>query len=227
MRFYISFILCCCSLLLSACNSNQEINVNNNKKEEHNLPNLTQSIVIQPLNKTRDCLLDFKVDNSANISDYKIYWDGSCIKGHAYGLGRAYIYKNDKLIFESIKEYSANNDVVTYFIKDNINKSYVLSYIDRTFDVKIMHGLFVDKSKKFLAVSNNIERTRPTSIHKDNDLSYLRKSRNKVLRYRDIRCKITKDDTILDLQNDIGFYNDICTMKRYELMTIVYKLSKF
>lgn len=225
MHFYIYLILGALSLLLNACASTDDVNLNSKIiKEENNLPNLTQSIVIQPINKTRDCLLDIKVDDNSNIKDYKVYWDGSCIKGHAYGLGRAYIYKNDNLIFESIKDYSVNNDVVTYFIKDNINKSYVLTYIDRTFNKKIMHGLFKDKSKKFFAVSNDVERTR--SMSKD-DLSYLKKSRDKVLRYRDIRCTINKDDIILDLQDDIGFYNDICTMKRYELMTIVYKLSKF
>lgn len=113
---------------------------------------------IQAANKKEPCKLFVGYnpnDDRTLKNDYKIFWDGSCRNGYAYGLGREF-ERGFLTNFEAIGLYSGEEKEPEYFIqKDNLknetqegditNGNFVLITIKddgMNFDVNYQYGHF-------------------------------------------------------------------------------------
>jgi hypothetical protein len=80
----------------------------------------------QPDNQIEPCLLFIQDSNDAKLPDgAKLYWDGACKDGRAYGLGRSFLRK-DGSIQATLEEYKGGlNKPTSYYASDFSKNIYV------------------------------------------------------------------------------------------------------
>jgi hypothetical protein len=111
---------------------------------------------IQPANKRETCKIFFRThtENDRTINpDYKIFWDGDCKNGYAYGLGREFERGSD-ISIDAIAVYQGGPVEPKYYIQKNnldnvtiegdINNKYVVGTKINDdkfdFDIAIRYG---------------------------------------------------------------------------------------
>ena len=84
----------------------------------------------QPSNKSiscKVCVVTQKDNNITNSIGYKIYWDGACKNGYAYGLGRE-VVKSSTEYFDNISLYSGKKERPTEFSSKNFSQNSYRTY---------------------------------------------------------------------------------------------------
>lgn len=89
-------------------------------------PGYTPVNYVQPINKKQACKFPFSKEYTS-LTNAKIYWDGNCKDGYAYGLGRV-IFRSDLEDFDGITlaDFRAkkNNFEIDIFYDQNLIRSY-------------------------------------------------------------------------------------------------------
>jgi hypothetical protein len=117
---------------------------------------------IQATNKKEPCKIHVGILNQndrTNDPEYKIFWDGKCKNGYAYGLGREFekgiltnmeaiaIYSGKK---EEPKYYIQKNNLKNILIEGNINNGYIVKTFIKNeglnFDISYQYGFLYSKS---------------------------------------------------------------------------------
>jgi hypothetical protein len=121
---------------------------------------------IQASNKTKPCKVFVGTSKKNDIttdSEFKIFWDGECKNGYAYGLGREF-ERGTLISSDSIAIYSGKKEEPKYYVYkynlDNIllegdlkNNYFVKTIIkdeNLDFDISYEYGFFGSKSKPYL-----------------------------------------------------------------------------
>jgi hypothetical protein len=90
-----------------------------------------QSVIyIQAYNKIIPCKIWTKGYNPDKLQQdtYKVFWDGECKDGYAYGIGREIEQLDDKVYSWSLAKYE--NKIPTYYIKKDIINNITIEGID-------------------------------------------------------------------------------------------------
>lgn len=133
-------------------------------KKEYKSPYIIKWI--QPNNKKEKCKIYMKKAKASEesiSSEYKVFWDGKCKNGYAYGLGRE-IEKDILLDAESIVLYSGGKKEPKYFVytnnlskekfEGNMKEGYgvitTLTYSENDINLIFKYGLF-DNDKNFIS----------------------------------------------------------------------------
>ena len=127
---------------------------------------------IQPSNKKESCKVFVGTstkDDRTLESEYKIFWDGKCKNGYAYGLGREF-ERGTLTDMEAIAIYSGKKEKPQYYIQkfnlqnvliegDLTNGYIVRTFIDdknMNFNIRYQYGYFShDKSKPVLITNSS------------------------------------------------------------------------
>ena len=101
--------------------------IDNSLKEYNNIitnnPTVKNNVKwMQARNKKEACkvYLEYRNDNDSSLDDdYKIFWDGKCKNGYAYGLGREFVLDDSGIISESLAIYKKLALKPTYYIESH------------------------------------------------------------------------------------------------------------
>ncbi|ADD67348.1 hypothetical protein Dacet_0550 [Denitrovibrio acetiphilus DSM 12809] len=130
---------------------------------------------VQPSNKSEECkvFVGTSKENDRTIKpDYKIFWDGDCKNGYAYGLGREF-EKGILTDMEAIAIYPGKEQEPEYYYqKFNLNDKILEGdlqngyFVETTindnginFNLSYMYGFFSDKEPNLLNVSSPLSDT--------------------------------------------------------------------
>jgi len=127
---------------------------------------------IQASNKKEPCkmFVGTSIENDrTKDSDYKVFWDGQCKNGYAYGLGREF-ERGTLTDMEAIAIYSGKKEEPQYYIQKynlqnvriegDLTKGYIVRTIiddkNMNFNIRYQYGYFShDKSKPVLITNSS------------------------------------------------------------------------
>lgn len=145
--------------------SKYEKNYMDEYKKLNNIKEVEQYKWIQASNKKEDCKLFIGYnpnDDRTQKIDYKIFWDGQCKNGYAYGLGREF-EKALMLDMEVLAVYNGGEKEPSYYyqsdklnnmtIEGNLNERYAVQTIIQddgiNFDIKFRNA-YHDKNSNIM-----------------------------------------------------------------------------
>lgn len=132
---------------------------------------------IQPKNKRESCKVfvgssrnnDYTLEQS-----YKIYWDGKCKDGFAYGLGREFESYKDKSN-EALAEYSGGQNEPKYFMQ--VRKGERIEVYTGDVNNGIVFGKTLDAKKDEIKEFATV--VEPGSVYQKFDTDYIKRIPNK------------------------------------------------
>lgn len=184
------------------------INEYSNIRKTYIKPNKIEQWV-QANNKKEDCKLfvSYGQDDVRQKPDYKIYWDGECKDGYAYGLGREFL-KGMMLDVETIAIYSGGKVEPKYYYQfDKLN------YITIKGDIN-NQNIFIEYTNEDTANFNIMFEYRFTD--ESNLVTYMikyypiNKNREYIKAYPNFRYKFSNyEENKLETKNWVAELNDI------------------
>lgn len=183
------FVLIIIGILFSGCTyitrqvSNEEafyaINkIINNDNESTEIRNSIQVKWVQASNKKEQCKVYVAYDKSYDRTlepDYKIYWDGKCKNGYAYGFGRE-IETSINLRIEALGLYSEAGKQPKYFYQINrLENEYISIDNDKTVTTQIhnettkpfsIHNVYVRQNEKLAYIVKYSPLSNIIELHK-------------------------------------------------------------
>lgn len=118
---------------------------------------------VQAANKNIPCKLCVATNKDDDITQsigYKIYWDGACRNGYAYGLGRE-VTKNATSYFEEISLYTGKKERMTSFSGKNLtqNSYRIYAFQDKKTGESFSTGINKDNNGEIYA---NYKKSNPS-----------------------------------------------------------------